>query len=119
MRRWVGIVGIFLLLLALGLWWQTIIVHASQETGTSDSASRAYDYWSGFGSVFPWSLAILGGIVAAYRHHSCHVKGCPRLGKPVEGTPYAACPRHHPAHDGDKRGVAVEEIHRAFHERRK
>lgn len=90
--------------------WRWLVVHLSQETGTSNSSSRAYSFWSGFGANFG-ELALLGGIIAAYRHHNCHVKGCPRLGKPVEGTPYLACPRHHPDHHGHKRGVELELIH--------
>jgi hypothetical protein len=103
----------------LGIWWHSIIVHLSQQTGTSDSASRAYDYWSGFGSVFPWSLGILTGIILAYRHHNCHSRWCPFLGRPVEGTPYIACPVHHPAHAGNKRGVDMKTIHAHYHKSRK
>src|ERR1019366_5215564 len=31
---------------------------------------------------------IVVGILAAWRHHNCHVQGCPRLGRHVEGTAY-------------------------------
>ena len=86
----------------VGIYWMVarfswLVIHLSQETGTSDSASRSYDYWSGFGSVFPWSLAILGGIAGLFHKHNCHVKGCWRIGKfDIDGTPYTVCPKHHP-----------------------
>ena len=41
-------------------------------------------------------------------------------GKPVEGTPYVACPAHHPDHEGNKRSVSEEVIklaHKAHLER--
>jgi hypothetical protein len=95
------------------LWWWVEI-----HTGTVNEAGPYYGFWSGFGSDIA-EVTLIAGVVAAYRHHNCHVKGCPRLGKPVDGTPYLACPRHHPQHEGDKRGVGMDEIHRAFHARRK
>ena len=82
----------------------------SQEPGTD----------SGPASVGPFPLFILGSIITVYRHHNCHVKGCLRLGKPVEGTPYLACPAHHPDHEGNKRSVSKEIIelaHKAHLER--
>lgn len=122
MKRRVGIVGIFLLLVALAAlaYWRLPVQHwVAVHTGIESAGpDKYYNAWSGILSDIG-EVTILTGILLAYRHHNCHVKGCPRLGKPVEGTPYVACPRHHPAHDGDKRGVAVEEIHRAFKERRK
>jgi hypothetical protein len=93
-------------------WWHPFLVHLSQETGTSNAASRAYDFWSGFGSDLG-EATLLAGLAAAYRHHSCHVERCPRLGKPVDGTPYLACPKHHPDHHGSKRSVSLHIIHRA------
>jgi hypothetical protein len=117
LRRLVVFLVLVLIAIGLTVCWHWLIVHLSQETGTSSEASRSYAYWSGFGSVFPWSLGIVTGIFLAYRHHNCHVKGCPRLGKPVEGTPYLACPAHHPAHEGDKRGIDVSVIHEAHRNR--
>jgi hypothetical protein len=76
--------------------WHWIIAHFLQETGTSSSASRAYNFWSGFGSDIG-ELAIVGGLVSVYRQHNCHTKGCWRLGKhPVDGTPWRVCRRCHP-----------------------
>ena len=78
-----------------------------------------YGFWSAFGGAIP-DFLILGSIITIYRHHNCHVKGCLRLGKAVEGTPYIACPAHHPAHEGNKRSVSEDIIklaHKAHLER--
>ncbi len=93
--------------------WFLRYTGADAETGTW------YGFWSGFGGAIP-DFLILGSIVTVYRHHNCHVKNCFRLGKPVEGTPYLACPMHHPAHEGTKRSVSEEVIelaHKAHLER--
>lgn len=64
--------------------------------GLDDASGHWYLFWSGVGADIS-ELAILGGIVAAYRKHLCHVGWCWRLGvHPVAETPYRACRRHHP-----------------------
>jgi hypothetical protein len=78
-------------------------------TGADAESGTWYGFWSGFGGSIP-DFLILGSIVTIYRHHNCHVKGCLRLGKPVEGTPYLACPGHHPAHEGNRRSVTEDII---------
>jgi hypothetical protein len=78
-------------------------------TGADAEPGTWYGFWSGFGGSIP-DFLILGSIVTIYRHHNCHVKGCLRLGKPVDGTPYLACPLHHPAHEGNKRSVTEDII---------
>ena len=67
------------------------------HTGTLNESGPYYGFWSGFGSDIA-EITLLGGLIAAYRHRNCHVKGCARLGKPVAGTPYLACWKHHPDH---------------------
>jgi hypothetical protein len=65
-------------------------------TGTVIPAngSKWYNFWSGFGSDFG-EIAILGSIIALYKHHNCTVKGCPRIGHhSVTGTPYKTCHKH-------------------------
>lgn len=68
--------------------------------GIDNEAGRWYALWSGVGSDVG-EVAILGGMVAFWRRHSCHVDSprfCWRWGAhPVEGTPFRACKRHHPA----------------------
>jgi hypothetical protein len=94
-------------LVCLAVWWRPVIVHVSQWTGTSDEASRGYAYWSGFGSVFPWSLAILASIVGFYRIHlECHSDKCFWPGSneyDVDGVKYKLCRRCHPKIDHTNR----------------
>jgi hypothetical protein len=105
------VVALVLVLLIIGYstdsahWFQTF-------TGANNASGTWYGFWSGFGGSIP-DFLILGSIITVYRHHNCHVKGCPRLGKPVDGTPYLACPVHHPAHQGEKRSVSAEVINLA------
>jgi len=85
------------------------------HTGTVNESGPYYGFWSGFGSDIGEATLIVG-VWAAWRHHNCHVKGCIRLGRPVDGTPYVACPRHHPAHEGSKRNISKSTIDAAHRE---
>lgn len=103
------------LLLLLIVEWQPLLVHLSQETGTSNSASRAYDFWSGFGSDLG-EIAIVGGLISICRRHNCHTKSCWRIGRhQVAGTTYIVCRRHHP--DGKPTHHHILAAHRAHLER--
>jgi hypothetical protein len=68
--------------------------------GIDNEAGRWYAFWSGAGSDIG-EVAILGGMVAFWRRHSCHVDSprfCWRPGThQVVGTPYRTCKKHHPA----------------------
>lgn len=60
-----------------------------------------YNYWSGFGSVFPWELGLfvsVGAYIAThYRLNNCHVDKCPRLARyPVAAGHFKVCRKHHP-----------------------
>jgi hypothetical protein len=107
------IVGSALVSLAfLGLviaYWRDSAEWFLRYTGADAESATWYGFWSGFGGAIP-DFLILGSIITLYRRHNCHVKGCLRLGKPVDGTPYLACPQHHPAHEGNKRSVSQEII---------
>jgi hypothetical protein len=94
------------------LFWTDSAQWLLRYTGADAETGTWYGFWSGFGGAIP-DFLILGSIITVYRHHNCHVKGCLRLGKPVEGTPYLACPAHHPAHEGNKRSVSEEVINLA------
>jgi hypothetical protein len=102
-------------------WWHWLIIHLSQETGTSNSASRAYNFWSGFAGDIA-EVAILGGVVQLYRNHNCSVTGCLRMkSTPVispdgRQTPFRACRAHHPHIDDTVRKVTPERI-ATWHER--
>ena len=77
-------------------WWHWIVVHVMQETGTDSSSSRAYNFWSGFGSDIG-EVAIISSLYAIYRKHNCVVHHCFRICRyDVVGTPYQACKKHHP-----------------------
>ncbi len=91
------------------LWWW-VEIHTGSVGGGSGSAY--YGFWSGFGSDIT-EFAIFIGIVQAFRHSNCHVPWCLRFGKQVEGTPYRACHKHHPAHEGSRRSVSLDTIHLA------
>jgi hypothetical protein len=97
----------FLIAYAKQSWWW-IEVH----TGTVNESGPYYGFWSGFGSDLG-EATLLAGLGAAYRHHNCHAERCFRLGRAVDGTPYVACPKHHPDHHGTKRKVPLHVIHRA------
>jgi hypothetical protein len=96
------------------IFWHALLRLFFHVTGSEDggSGSTWYGFWSGFGGAIP-DFLILGGLITLFRHHNCHVKGCPRIGKVVDGTPYKACHVHHPAHEGTSRNVSVETIHEA------
>jgi hypothetical protein len=99
--------------------WHDFYFHWFEvHTGTVNESGPYYGFWSGFGSDIG-EATILVGIVTVYRHHNCHVKGCAHLGRRVDGTPYVACPKHHPDHQGGKRSISFEELkaaHRRAHE---
>jgi hypothetical protein len=99
--------------------WHDFYFHWFEvHSGTVNESGPYYGFWSGFGSDIG-EATIIVGIVTVYRHHNCHVKGCAHLGRRVDGTPYVACPKHHPDHQGGKRSISFEELkaaHRKAHE---
>jgi hypothetical protein len=96
-----------------GIWHALILHWLSVHTGTATGTGVYYAFWSGFGSDLGEATLVMG-VLAAWRHHSCHVRGCARLGREVPGTAYLACPKHHPGHEGSRRGVSLATI-RAAH----
>lgn len=96
----------------IGEWWD---YHGGQtwlavHTGTDYCVNvphslitvcRAYGWWSGFGSVFPWVLIGSGGVIGVlilhWRHVNCHKPGCWRVGKyPLAGGEFKVCGLHQP-----------------------
>lgn len=78
-------------------WWDTI----GAFFGLNGSGV-GYNFWSGFGSDLS-EFAILGGAVAVYRKHTCHIDGCWRISKhkhTQDGQEYMLCRKHHPAITG-------------------
>jgi len=105
-------VMVLIIVILLAIWHDLTFRWFEIHTGTVNESGPYYGFWSGFGSDIGEATLVVG-VFAAWRHHSCHVRGCARLGRQVEGTPYLACPRHHPAHRGSKRSVTLETIHTA------
>jgi hypothetical protein len=94
-------------------WWHWIVIHLSQETGTSNSSSRAYDFWSGAGSDLG-ELTLVGALIAMVRSRNCEVHKCWRLGRHTTAAGHRSCRRHHP--DGH---LSEAQLHRAHHEARR
>ncbi len=67
-------------------------------TGSDNVSGPYYGFWSGFGSDLG-EVALLGSMIALFRHRNCNVKGCWRLGHidPEHGHP--ACRKHHSKRD--------------------
>lgn len=115
MRRWLPWLSIAAgLCLALGVWWD----HGLQgwlvvQTGTNcGSSGPHYCYWSGFGSVMPWSLFVfsplVAGVLLVWRSHTCHYRWwCWRrpLHPLTDNEHILLCPHHHP----DKEPVSVDD----------
>jgi hypothetical protein len=111
------LVSILVIAVLLGVWHDLTFRWFEVHTGTVNESGPYYGFWSGFGSDIG-EATLIAGVFAAWRHHSCHVRGCARLGRQVEGTPYLACPKHHPDHKGTRRSVSLDTIHAARDEQR-
>lgn len=94
--------------------WHWVEVH----TGTVNESGPYYGFWSGFGSDLG-EVTLLGAVLAAWRHKNCHHPGCLRVGRPVDGTPYTACHRHHPAHENAGRATHADDMRSAWERRRR
>lgn len=94
------------------LWWWIEV-----RTGTVNEPGAYYGFFSGFGSDLG-EVTLLAGVVAVYRHHNCHTKGCWRLAKhEVAGTPYKVCRHCHPTIP--KRAPTLNELHELHEAHRK
>ena len=111
----VSIVAVLALTVLLGIWHDHAFRWFEAHTGIDKGTGPWYSFWSGFGSDLGEATIFAGG-VALWRHHSCHVRGCVRVGRPLHGTPYLACPRHNPDHKGHKRSIDLDELLRAHTE---
>ena len=80
------------------------------HTGTYNESGPYYGFFSGFGSDLG-EVALIGSVIALFRHRNCHVQGCWRLGKPIDGTAFLACHKHHPDHPGTKRNISIDQLH--------
>ena len=80
--------------------------------GLDNGSGTAYLFWSGIcGDLF-----LVGGAWAIYRHHNCHVAGCPRIARhEVVGTPYKTCRKHHPVVDKGTTAADIKDARDAYH----
>ena len=97
--------------------WQPWTAYETGSLNTSGTPPN-YNYWSGFGSVFPWELGIFVSVwiwmLSHYRINNCHVTRCPRLGRfPAAGGNFKVCQKHHPESHVRNGKVTFEHIRRA------
>lgn len=94
------------------------LLHLLDEYGITNMNNRWYAFWSGSGSDIG-EIALLGALVGMYKRHTCHVDSprfCWRPGThPVEGTPFRACKRHHPAVPDRVTADHLADAHRDAH----
>jgi hypothetical protein len=88
-------------------------------SGSKDSASEAYNFWSGFGGDVTILASILAAPIVLWRKHNCGIRRCPRLArhefKDVEtGIVHQLCRKHHPEHPG-KKPVTEAHIRDQYH----
>jgi hypothetical protein len=103
MKKW-WLLCAALALAGIALWWDNGLQGwFAIQTGTRcGTTGPQYCYWSGFGSVWPWSVFVLaplitGGILL-WRHHTCaHSWWCwRRPDHQVGDTTHFICAHHHP-----------------------
>jgi hypothetical protein len=77
-------------------WQHWIALHTGSLNNSSTPPN--YNYWSGFGSVFPWSMGVVTGLwVYVWQHtkkSNCHTHGCWRIGSYPVGD-YRVCKKCH------------------------
>jgi hypothetical protein len=80
--------------------WHWLVHWTGCDYGLRYGKWSFYGFWSGFGSDIA-EVTIIAGLVAVYRKHACHVRGCPRIGHhpftdEATGAVYVLCRKHHP-----------------------
>ena len=88
-------------------------------SGSQDSASKAYNFWSGFGGDVTILASILAAPFLLWRKHNCGVRRCWRLARhdfkdPGTGIIHQLCRRHHPEHPSNK-PVSAAHIREQYH----
>lgn len=62
--------------------------------GLDNPSGAPYLFWSGIGANLSASAIVLG-VLRALHVHTCHAKGCYRIGRHIiPGTTYVACRKH-------------------------
>lgn len=71
----------------------------SHIAGLDNASGAWYLWWSGLAADLP-EFAVVWGLIALARKHTCHIHRCWRVGRhPVDGTTFVVCRRHHPEID--------------------
>jgi hypothetical protein len=95
------------------------VLHVS---GADDVSGPEYGWWSGFGSVFPWSMGILVGIwthtIKMALKNNCHTHGCWRDGSYPVGD-YKVCKRCHFKITGGHPTIESLKVHHHFAQRKR
>jgi hypothetical protein len=128
-KLWISLAVFVAVCVAAGFWWDAGHGQAwlAGWTGTDNCPAPVtyacvhYGFWSGFGSVIPWALFSMGGIITGawvgIRKVNCHEKGCPRVGRyPDAGGAFHYCGKHHPGWEGKHPSPAHRlEMHHLHH----
>lgn len=78
--------------------------------GLDSASGPAYLAWSGAVSDLG-ELALIGGIIALVRKHTCEVHRCWRIGRHDTAAGHTVCRKHHP--DGPLTAAHVAAAHEA------
>jgi hypothetical protein len=81
--------------------WYWLVHWTGSDYGLTPGKWSFYGFWSGFGSDLG-EITIIAGLLAVYRKHNCHVRGCLRIARheftdEAAGATYMLCRKHHPA----------------------
>lgn len=76
---------------------QDILNWTGSSNPSGASAGVQYNFWSGFGSDIG-ELALIGAVIATWKHHNCAVPRCFRLAHhkyEIKETKQYTCHKHH------------------------
>ena len=116
-----GVLAASIALVAFYKYWQS---WAAYETGSRNSSGTPpnYNYWSGFGSVFPWGMGALVILARLTYQHAkatnCHTHGCWRIGSLPVGQ-YKTCRKHHAESTGAKVDIEHLKVHHRLANRKR
>ncbi len=76
---------------------------------------EGYQFWSGFGGSFVFTLGF-GSIIAGFwHHHNCHEHGCLRLSWHPDKDGHPVCKKHHEDHPSRGFGWDIKNFIRTGH----
>lgn len=102
------------------IWQHWIATHTGSYN--TPGTPPGYNYWSAFGSVFPWSMGLIAAVLQhSYliaRKNNCHTHGCWRVGSLPVGD-YRVCRKHHLEVTGKHPTISHLRAHHQLHIRAK